>query len=117
MRRMLVEIADSRCPPASGVPLAAGFASTSATGRRGPTPGAAFAFISVTPSRVGRDRGVPRRPLLRLLSSLVAQSANLAASKAQPWDLAHCLVNVFTARDLLDDGVGRGGPGASFGVV
>src|SRR5256886_317234 len=103
MPTMLVEIADSRCPPASGVPLAAGFASTSATGRRGPTPGAAFAFISVTPSRVGRGRGVPRRPLLRLLSSLVAQSANLAASKAQPWDLGVSPEKVGSSRVKTSD--------------
>src|SRR5438876_10624802 len=36
MPTMLVEIADSRCPPASGVLLAAGFTSTSASGRREP---------------------------------------------------------------------------------
>jgi hypothetical protein len=39
----------------------AGFASASATGRRVPAPGPAFAFISATPSRVGRGRGVARR--------------------------------------------------------
>src|SRR6266550_9310464 len=87
MPTMLVEIADSRCPPTRRGPLAAGCASASASGRRGPPPGVAFAFISVTPSRVGRGRGVARRALLRLLSSRVARSANLACSQAQPWDL------------------------------
>src|SRR5438132_1143736 len=88
MPTMLVEIAVSRCPPASGALLAAGAACTSATGRRGPAPGAVFACISVTPRRVGVVASAAGHCFaccfsLRMLSSLGARSANLAASKAQ----------------------------------